>query len=78
MGANGAAGKAQEQDVDYPAGTEVRPAGQVTRMRLEPELLRLERRRGVLAAWLEGLRKEYSPFYAFQEELRGALASISS
>lgn len=31
-----------------------------------------------IATWMESLRKEYSRFYAFQEELRGALASISS
>ena len=31
-----------------------------------------------IATWTERLRKEYSRFYAFQKELRGALASISS
>lgn len=42
------------------------------------ELAPVAGRETPIAAWLEDLRKEYSRFYAFQEQLRGALASISS
>lgn len=42
------------------------------------ELAPVAGREAPIATWLESLRKEYSRFYAFQEELRGALALISS